>query len=234
MSLPYFPFYPKDFQAKTAHLDACEVGIYLRMLMLQWQTPGGTLPNDKAWIERKAQARTEAEKAAVVAVMEEFFEVKGDRIANPRMAQEQNQAVLAHKAKVEAGRKGGLAKGKTKQLKNNGFGSSKAKAGLKQPRTRTKNPQTPTGGLKKSGGGKGRVPRIRTPDEDAVANAADEMGLRNWHRAWLDHPSVSIAGRVVTVTAPFVRDQLINNHKGRLNMTALGLTVAEPKVERVA
>lgn len=50
MSLPYFPMFPTDFEAKTSHLTLAEDGAYNRLLRLMWMTPGCSLPDDDAWI----------------------------------------------------------------------------------------------------------------------------------------------------------------------------------------
>ena len=53
MSLPYFPMYPSDFEAKTSHLTLEEDGAYNRLLRLCWMTPGASIPDDDAWIMRR-------------------------------------------------------------------------------------------------------------------------------------------------------------------------------------
>jgi uncharacterized protein YdaU (DUF1376 family) len=53
MSLPYFPMYPSDFEAKTSHLTLLEDGAYNRLLRLCWMTPGCSIPADEAWIMRR-------------------------------------------------------------------------------------------------------------------------------------------------------------------------------------
>ena len=129
MSLPYFPLYPSDFEAKTSHLTISEDGAYNRLLRVCWMTPGCSMPADEAWIMRRVRAHTEDEKEAVRAVLDEFFTVKGGRYSNARLTKEWLAANEAHDRRKNAGSKGG----KAKSLKTLAAASSNAKAMLKQP-----------------------------------------------------------------------------------------------------
>jgi uncharacterized protein YdaU (DUF1376 family) len=129
MSLPYFPMYPTDFEAKTSHLSIAEDGAYNRLLRICWMTPGCTMPADEAWIMRRARAVTEADQEAVRAILAEFFTIENGRYSNARLTREWNAANEAHERRKNAGAKGGAAKGaKTKEKV-----SSKATAMPKQP-----------------------------------------------------------------------------------------------------
>jgi len=128
MSLPYFPLYPDDFEADTAHLTLAEDGAYNRLLRLCWRTPGCSLPSDREWVYRRMRARTDEEKAVVDIVLDEFFEAKNGRLSNARIAREYEQASEANKRRKNAGSKGGKAKAlKTKETE-----PSNAQAMLKQ------------------------------------------------------------------------------------------------------
>ena len=106
MSLPYFPLYPSDFDGDTRHLSLLEDGVYNRLLRLCWQTSGCSVPNDPQWLFRRLSARTEEEQRAVLAVVEEFFEVRRGRLHNPRLTREHEKATARHKAASENGKKG--------------------------------------------------------------------------------------------------------------------------------
>ena len=129
MSLPYFPLYPSDFEAKTSHLTIAEDGAYNRLLRVCWMTPGCSMPADEAWIMRRVRAHAEDEKEAVRAVLDEFFTVKGGRYSNARLTKEWLAANEAHDRRKNAGSKGG----KAKSLKTLVAAPSNAKAMLKQP-----------------------------------------------------------------------------------------------------
>ena len=129
MSLPYFPMYPSDFEAKTSHLTIAEDGAYNRLLRICWMTPGCTMPADEAWIMRRARAVTDDDKAAVLAVLAEFFTVENGRYSNAKLMRIFHEANEVHEKRKNAGAKGGRAK----SLKSNATASSNAKAMPKQP-----------------------------------------------------------------------------------------------------
>lgn len=61
-----------DFDKKTRHLTRIERSVYLDMIHLYYTTEQA-LPTDVAMICRKVLARTEEERAAVLAILDEFF-----------------------------------------------------------------------------------------------------------------------------------------------------------------
>lgn len=129
MSLAYFPLYPDDFEADTAHLSLAEDGAFNRLLRLCWRTPGCSVPADREWIYRRLRARTDDERAVVDVVIDEFFVTKNGRLSNARLTKEWLAANEAHERRKNAGSKGGRSKAlKTKDQK-----PSNARAKLKQP-----------------------------------------------------------------------------------------------------
>ena len=129
MSLPYFPMYPTDFEAKTSHLTIAEDGAYNRLLRICWMTPGCTMPTDEAWIMRRVRAHTDEDKATVLSVLAEFFTIDGGRYSNAKLMRVWLSSNEAHKKRKTAGSKGG----KAKALLTNNKTPSNAKAMLKQP-----------------------------------------------------------------------------------------------------
>lgn len=129
MSLPYFPMFPTDFEAKTSHLSLAEDGAYNRLLRLCWMTPGCSMPADRAWVYRRMRAHTEADQAVIEAVIAEFFKEAGGRLSNARLAKEWLAANDAHQRRKKAGSKGGKAK--AQKTKENGASNATAKP--KQP-----------------------------------------------------------------------------------------------------
>lgn len=73
----YFEHHIGDYDKNTAHLSACEDGIYHRMIRryLDKEEP---LIADVPKLERVLRARTKDERAAVAAVLDEFFELRDD------------------------------------------------------------------------------------------------------------------------------------------------------------
>ena len=132
-SLPYYPFYPSDFEGKTSHLTLEEDGAYNRLLRLMWMTPGCSLPNDDAWLARRMRVDASTFARVVKPLIDEFFKVAGGRIIQPRLREEFEKADVTYRRRSEAGKKGG----RPKALDNKGIdekaGLSRGKAGPKQP-----------------------------------------------------------------------------------------------------
>lgn len=124
MSLAFFPLYVDDYEADTAHLTILEDGAYSRLLRLCWRTPGCKIPADEKWIMRKMRARTEDEKRAVCAVLEEFFIKRDSKYSNPRLSSVYADAAESHQRRKTAGSAGGNAK--ARKIKENLSGNAKA------------------------------------------------------------------------------------------------------------
>lgn len=128
MALPYFPLFPDDFEADTPHLTMIEDGAYNRLMRLCWRTPGCSVPDDDAWLFRKLRARSEEEKEAVMAVVDEFFQRVDGRVFSPRLLAEFKKADKTSRKRSDAGRKGGRPQTaeKTRQEVKPGFPNDKA------------------------------------------------------------------------------------------------------------
>lgn len=129
MSLPYFPMYPTDFEAKTSHLTLAEDGAYNRLLRICWMTPSCTIPDDEAWIMRRLRVDKETFDGVVRLVLDEFFTVENGRLSNAKLTRVFVASNEAHEKRKNAGSKGG----KAKSLKTNNSKPSNAVAMPKQP-----------------------------------------------------------------------------------------------------
>lgn len=130
MSLPYFPMFPSDFEAKTSHLTLEEDGAYNRLLRICWMTPGCSLPDDHAWIARRMRVDQETFARAVKPVLDEFFQKEKGRVYQSKLRKIYFETAEAHDRRVEAGKKGGR---KPKSLKNIEGDESNALPLPKQP-----------------------------------------------------------------------------------------------------
>jgi len=126
VSLAYFPLYADKYEADTAHLSMLEDGAYNRLLRLCWRSPGCKLPNDLPWIFRQCRATTDADRAAVEAVLSEYFSKGRGKIWSDKLLKVHVQVSVMQTAKSEGGKKGAAAKA----LKNNKTDASIAKADL--------------------------------------------------------------------------------------------------------
>lgn len=132
MSLPYMPFYVSDFEGDTAHLSLAEDGAYNRLLRLCWRTPGCSIPDDDAWIQRRMRVSEQDFREIVRPILDEFFEVKKARLFSPKLLKIFRESKITHKKRSEAGKKGGRP---VKSMKSNETDErravSPAKAGIK-------------------------------------------------------------------------------------------------------
>ncbi len=86
--LPYMPLWTDAYLSDTDHLSFEEHGIYLKLLMLIWRTPGCQLPNDEGWICRRLRVSTTQFNELVKPLMEEFLDNTGNHITSRRLQHE--------------------------------------------------------------------------------------------------------------------------------------------------
>jgi len=72
---PALPVFTDALLADTAHLDHAEMGLYMRLLILMWRTPGCSVPNDPAWIAKRLNTPFEA----IEPILTEFCVKTGNR-----------------------------------------------------------------------------------------------------------------------------------------------------------
>lgn len=129
MSLPYLPLFVDDYEADTAHLSLVEDGIYSRLLRLCWRSPKCRMPNDHDWIARKIRVSSDEERAAMAAVLTEFFTARRNVIFNKRLSAEYERISVSVERRKNAGKIGGLSK----SLKLKKIDTSNASALPKHP-----------------------------------------------------------------------------------------------------
>lgn len=83
----YFALHLGDYEKSTAHLSACEDGIYCRLLRRYYDTEL-PLPTDVKVVQRLVRARTKEEKSAVATLLSEFFYLTVDGYCNARCDKE--------------------------------------------------------------------------------------------------------------------------------------------------
>lgn len=83
----YYEHHIGDYDQATAHLSACEDGIYGRLI--RWYMASeAPLPPDIQAIQRRVRARTREEKSAVLTVLGEFFDQREDGFHQQRCDEE--------------------------------------------------------------------------------------------------------------------------------------------------
>lgn len=99
-----------DYAQATAHLSMTEEGAYRRLLDLCYSTEA-PLPADVTRVCRLVRATTRQERAAVEAVLAEFFDLTDDGYRQRRVERE----LVAMGSKVEANRTNGRRGGRPKR-----------------------------------------------------------------------------------------------------------------------
>jgi len=105
------------FAAETVHLSNEEVGIYIRLLCFAWTKNAKPFSIRSAY--RIGQCIDDDCKGTVKKVLYEFFKMSGedeyaDCWTHKRLVQEHDYLTAKYKKRSEAGKKGGLARSKTK------------------------------------------------------------------------------------------------------------------------
>jgi uncharacterized protein YdaU (DUF1376 family) len=85
---PYFAFWVEKFSTDTNHLSDAECGLYLRLLMLMWNTTGCRVPNDNIWLARKLGRSVEVIENTLRPLMREFCEVHRAWVYQKRLSKE--------------------------------------------------------------------------------------------------------------------------------------------------
>lgn len=109
MARGWMPFYVADYLADTLHLDTCEHGAYLLLILHYWQHGG--LPGEDAKLQRITRL-SESEWARCKPVLADLFD---DGWAHGRVEKELADAKEAHERRRSAGAKGGKAKAMSSQ-----------------------------------------------------------------------------------------------------------------------
>lgn len=111
----YIPFFGRDFYASTAMWTAAEVGHYIRLLVIQWDS--GALPADLDRLELVSPG-----VGSVWKLLQTKFPVCQDGLRrNARMEEHRAKAQELKEKRANSGRKGGKQKANPKQTpKQNG------------------------------------------------------------------------------------------------------------------
>ena len=197
-ALAYFPMYPDDFEADTAHLTLAEDGAYNRLLRLCWRTPGCSIPAEKEWIYRRLRALSDDDRAVIDTVLDEFFTIESGRCSNARLTKEWVAANEAYERRKNAGSKGG----KAKSLKTLASASSNAVALTKQPEPEPEpvKKEEPKGSSKKRGSRLSEDWQLpKAWGKWAVSEGLDEISVRREADKFRDYWISAPASKAVKV-----------------------------------
>lgn len=140
----YYERHLGDYARDAGHLTMLEHGAYTLLLDRYYTTEQG-IPEDQA--HRICRARTRDERAAVDAVLAEFFTLAGGLWINGRAEREVTKMQAKVKAAQENGKRGGRPKATKQEPSGFSLGSAsvtQTKA-LQSPDTNTNTPPPPEG-----------------------------------------------------------------------------------------
>jgi uncharacterized protein YdaU (DUF1376 family) len=103
--LPWYAFYPADYQRRTAGLTMVQDGAY-RRLMDQYYLTGEPLPAIADELLRICRAFADDEKAAITFVLSRFFVQQDDGWHHERIDDELSKRAGLSQARAKAGKKG--------------------------------------------------------------------------------------------------------------------------------
>ena len=105
---PWFPFYPGEYRADTAHLTAEEHGAYLLLLCHAW-THDGLIPEAESRRAAICNMHTNRLKKVWETLGGYWHKTPGG-FSNPRLSKELAQAIELSEKRAKSGKRGGLAK----------------------------------------------------------------------------------------------------------------------------
>jgi uncharacterized protein YdaU (DUF1376 family) len=182
----YFEFHIADYQRKTAHLSLAEHGAY-SLMMQTFYASERALPANRKILYRLLRADSKVEKAAVEAVIEQFWQEEGVGLINKRameMVAEYRQWVDKQKANGKRGGRPNKTQGLS-QTKPNG-GDMILDHDLDHDLDMTPHMTSQVGSVgtaRRGGGAMDRERRAKTVDELEREEAAREESARKSSRA---------------------------------------------------
>ena len=91
MRFPAFMFWPERYWLDTYDLSDAEHGIYLRLLIIQWNTPTCRMPNDMAWLAAKMGRSQQDIEIQVKKILTRYCKTDGNWIYQPKLLDEYNR-----------------------------------------------------------------------------------------------------------------------------------------------
>lgn len=199
----YYEHHLGDYAKDTAHLTMLEHGAYRLLLDRYYGTEQG-IPGDQA--HRVARARTREEKAAVDAVLSEFFTLADGVWKNGRAEEEIAKAQAKINASQENGKKGGRPR--------------KAKPG-----SETETQEEPTGLFPGSETETQTNPRETHPGVHQAPSTKHQLTPEDLQAAAVDQPPIAAAD---PIHARAIELTVLLRHRGA------ALQASDPRVRRWA
>ncbi len=85
---PALPLWTDAYLSDCGHLTFTEHGVYMRLLMLIWRTPGCRIPNNQQWICRRLRCSDDEYQSLVQPIIDEFCLSTGNYISQKRLTKQ--------------------------------------------------------------------------------------------------------------------------------------------------
>lgn len=91
---PSLPLFTDAILADTDHLNDEEFGLYMRILILMWRTPGCRIPNDENWLKKRLKHASHTpllnNSNGIMETLKEFCKCDGNFWTQKRLLKEYN------------------------------------------------------------------------------------------------------------------------------------------------
>lgn len=201
--LPWYAFYPADYQRRTAGLTMVQDGAY-RRLMDQYYLTGDPLPANADELLRICRAFADDERAAVTHVLARFFVLSDDGWHHERIDSELARRAGLSQTRANAGKKGAD--------KTNGKRSANERQMPKQSHTQSQD----TSSLRSDVAGEARSKPRKASARRQLPEGFPAQSDEDWARDhWLSKGRADLCDAMTEEIAKF-RD----HHSGRATMSA--------------
>lgn len=102
MRFPAFMFWPERYWLDAYDLTDAEHGIYLRLMIIQWNCPTCRMPNENTWIARKMGRSVQSIENEVRPVLQRFFKSDGNWVWQKKLLDEFERLVRMSKRGTDA------------------------------------------------------------------------------------------------------------------------------------
>jgi uncharacterized protein YdaU (DUF1376 family) len=195
MKSPAFQFYAADFLVGTMGMSDEEIGIYIKMLAVQWER--GSLPNDRKLIKKLINSR----KVPSEMVLHKFAISDDGFLKNSRLEKEREKQTTFRESRVKNAQKRWDKEKPDDALASSVHPSSTSETHALQSSSSSSSSSSDLREREKSAHAPGKAPSAQEPASDnwsdslPTASASDFRKLEAWinslHPSWKKRPHFS-------------------------------------------
>jgi uncharacterized protein YdaU (DUF1376 family) len=99
---PAMPLWTDALLADCGHLPDADFGLYLKLLIVMWRSPGQRLPNNNEWLARRFDRSIERVESELRPLVVEFCQSDGNWITQKRLSAEFSFVTKQRRQKIVA------------------------------------------------------------------------------------------------------------------------------------